>query len=172
MRTCVLSCFSRVQLRVTPWTAAHPASLSMGILQVRILAWVAMPSSRGSSQPRDRTHISCIPGGFLFYQSPWGSPIHTVMQMDVGPSLQSIFMVVSGDLTSLVPDRTENGHMRKSWWKKDFLTGVILGSSCSTLLHWSSPTQVIQLPTSQFSETTRLCLLSPSLDWCLETASN
>jgi len=29
------------------------------ILQARILEWVAMPSSRGSSQPRDRTHVSC-----------------------------------------------------------------------------------------------------------------
>jgi len=31
-----------------------------GILQVRILEWVAMPSSRGSSQPRDGTHVSYI----------------------------------------------------------------------------------------------------------------
>ena len=30
-----------------------------GILQARILEWVAMPSSRGSSQPRDRTPVSC-----------------------------------------------------------------------------------------------------------------
>ena len=29
-----------------------------GILQARALEWVAMPSSRGSSQPRDRTHVS------------------------------------------------------------------------------------------------------------------
>ena len=32
--------------------------LSMGILQTRILEDVAMPSSRGSSQPRDHTHVS------------------------------------------------------------------------------------------------------------------
>ena len=31
-----------------------------GILQARILEWVAMPSSRGSSWPRDWTHVSCI----------------------------------------------------------------------------------------------------------------
>ena len=36
-----------------PWTAAHQAPLSMGILQARILEWVAIPSSRGSSRPRD-----------------------------------------------------------------------------------------------------------------------
>ena len=38
-----------------------------GILQARILEWVAVPFSRGSSQARDRTQISCIEGGF-FYQ--------------------------------------------------------------------------------------------------------
>ena len=32
---------------------AHQAPLSMGILQARILEWAAVPSSRGSSQPRD-----------------------------------------------------------------------------------------------------------------------
>ena len=43
-----------------PMTRACQASLSMGILQARILEWVAMLSSRGSSQPRDRTLISYI----------------------------------------------------------------------------------------------------------------
>ena len=36
-----------------------------GILQARILEWVAFPFSRGSSQPRDRTQVSCITGGFF-----------------------------------------------------------------------------------------------------------
>ena len=31
----------------------------------RILEWVAFPFSRGSSQPRDRTQVSCIAGGFF-----------------------------------------------------------------------------------------------------------
>ena len=36
-----------------------------GILQPRILEWVAFPFSRGSSQPRDRTQVSCIAGRFF-----------------------------------------------------------------------------------------------------------
>ena len=36
-----------------------------GILQARILEWVAIPFSRGSSQSRDQTLISCIAGGFF-----------------------------------------------------------------------------------------------------------
>ena len=35
------------------------------ILQARILEWIAYPFSRESSQPRDRTLVSCIAGGFF-----------------------------------------------------------------------------------------------------------
>ena len=61
----MLSCFSPVQLFVIPWTVAHQAPLSIGFVQVRILEWVAMPFSRGSSQPRDLTQVSYIAGGFF-----------------------------------------------------------------------------------------------------------
>ena len=44
---------------------AHQAPLSIGILQARILEWVAMPCSRGSSQHRDWTQVSCMAGGFF-----------------------------------------------------------------------------------------------------------
>jgi len=40
---------------------AHQAPLSMGFL----LEWVAISSSRGSSQSRDQNHISCIAGRFF-----------------------------------------------------------------------------------------------------------
>ena len=46
-----------------PMDSSSP--LSMGILQARILEWVAMLSSRGSSQPRDQTQVSSIAGGFF-----------------------------------------------------------------------------------------------------------
>ena len=36
-----------------------------GVLQARILEWVAFPFSRGSSQPRDQTQVSHTAGGFL-----------------------------------------------------------------------------------------------------------
>ena len=54
---CVLS---RVRLFATPLAVAHQASSVHGILQTRTLEWVAMPSSSGSSPPRDRTLISCV----------------------------------------------------------------------------------------------------------------
>ena len=48
-----------------PRDCSPPGSLSIGILQARTLEWVATPSSRGSSQPRDRTQVSHIAGGFF-----------------------------------------------------------------------------------------------------------
>ena len=53
-----LSC---VQLFATPWTiyTVH------GTVQARILEWVSIPFSRGSSQPRDWNEVSCIAGGFF-----------------------------------------------------------------------------------------------------------
>ena len=61
---CVWS-LSHARLFATTWTAACQAPLSMRILQARILEWVGMSSSRGSSQPRDRSQVSCIAGGFF-----------------------------------------------------------------------------------------------------------
>ena len=55
---CGAESLSRVQLFATPWTVAHQAPLPMGILQATILEWIAMPSSRGSSQARDQSQVS------------------------------------------------------------------------------------------------------------------
>ena len=41
------------------------ASYFRGIFEARILEWIAMPSSRGSSRPRDQIWVSCIAGRFL-----------------------------------------------------------------------------------------------------------
>ena len=50
-----------------------PDSSVHGIFPARKLEWVAMPSSRRSSPPGDRTQVSCIAGGF-FAAEPPGKP--------------------------------------------------------------------------------------------------
>ena len=47
-----------------PWTIARQAPVHR-VLQARILEWGAVPFSMGSSQPRDRTPVSCIAGRFF-----------------------------------------------------------------------------------------------------------
>ena len=56
--------FSRlvVSYSCDPIDCSPPASSVHGILQTRILEWVAISFSRGSSQPRDKTWVSCIAG--------------------------------------------------------------------------------------------------------------
>ena len=51
-----------------PHDCSPPGSSVHGIFQARVLEWVAMPCSRGSSRPRSPTHASCsssIAGGFF-----------------------------------------------------------------------------------------------------------
>ena len=48
-----------------PLDWSSPGFSVHGILQARILEWVAIPSSKGSSWPRDQTQVSCITGRFF-----------------------------------------------------------------------------------------------------------
>ena len=54
-----------------------PSSSVYGIFQARILEWVATSYSRGSSRPRDQTHVSCVScivfsaGGFFTISTTW-----------------------------------------------------------------------------------------------------
>ena len=56
-----LSCFRLWD----PMACSLPSPSVHGILQARMLEWVAIPFSRGSSQPRDQTQVSLTAGGFL-----------------------------------------------------------------------------------------------------------
>ena len=79
---CVLCCFSHVQLFEPHglYPARLLCPLSMGILQARILKWVAMPSSRGSFQPRDKTQVSHT-AGRLYRLSHRGSPYRSLQSI-------------------------------------------------------------------------------------------
>ena len=94
------------QLCLTLWDpmdCSPPGSSIHGILQAGILEWAAMPSSRGSSQPRDWTHIShfCCTAGRFFTAEPPGKSIPTLQilatielppENPLGPLFQFSFM--------------------------------------------------------------------------------
>ena len=52
-----------------PRDCSPPGSSVRGILRARILEWVASPSSRGSSRPRDQTQVSCIAGRLAYHRT-------------------------------------------------------------------------------------------------------
>ena len=65
---CVCLCILVAQLYPTlcdPMDCSSPGSSVHGVLQARILEWVATPFSRGSSQHRDRTQVSHMAGRFF-----------------------------------------------------------------------------------------------------------
>ena len=57
-----------------PMDCNLPRSSVHGIFQARILEWVVIAYSRGSSQLRNRTQVSCIAGEFFYSLSQQGSP--------------------------------------------------------------------------------------------------
>ena len=73
---CVYVCVytQSCQILCDPIDCSPPGSSVHGIFQVRILDWVAISYSRGSSQPRDQTHISCVSciGRQILYYPPPG----------------------------------------------------------------------------------------------------
>ena len=80
---CKLSRFSCVQPTLCdPTDCSPPGSSDCGILQARILESVAMPSSRGSSQPRDWTpvsYVSCIGRWVLYHWHHLGSQVVLIL---------------------------------------------------------------------------------------------
>ena len=89
---CLLSRFNSVQLFASLWTVACQAPLSMGSLHARVLEWIAMPSSRGSSWLRDWTHISydsCIGCSLPAHPISWEAQPITILVYDNQSSLYS-----------------------------------------------------------------------------------
>jgi len=66
----------------------------MGILQARILEWVAMTSSRGFSHPRDRTQVSCIVVDTLLSEPP-GKPDMEYKYPATLPLIWDMFYTIS-----------------------------------------------------------------------------
>ena len=58
-----------------------PSSSVQGIIQARILEWVAISFSRGSSWLRDGTHVSCIAGRFFLTSEPPGSAAKEIWKL-------------------------------------------------------------------------------------------
>ena len=87
-----------------PIDCSLPGSSVYGILQTRILEWVAIPFSRGSSPPRDWTQVSYIAGRFFTTE-----PLAKTEGKKMDPFADSVWVVGSGVLpsgaTSMLPTK-------------------------------------------------------------------
>ena len=83
-----------------PMDCSPPGSSVHGIPQSRLLEWVAISFSKGSSQPRDQTWVSCIAGIFFTIWATRGTlKLHLHQWID-HPDSKDIFIDVSGVLKS------------------------------------------------------------------------
>ena len=106
LRKCeLLSC---VQLFGTPMDCSQPDSSVHGTFQSRILEWVAIPSPRGSSQPRDWTRISHIVDRFF--------TIWATREDQTEPLILQYYFLASIDGTPLQYSCLENPMDRGAWW--------------------------------------------------------
>ena len=83
-----------------PMDCSPPGSSVHGILQTRILEWVAMPFSRGSSRPSGQTHVSCVScmaDSFFTTSSTWEIPFTSFRSIQFS-SVQFSRSVVSNSL--------------------------------------------------------------------------
>ena len=81
-----------------PMDCSPPGSSVHGILQARIVEWIAISFSRGSSQPKDRTHIPCIAGEFFTIWAP-GSFLLERCWVPVDTKA-SLWLICPGELVS------------------------------------------------------------------------
>ena len=72
-----------------------PGSSVHSISQARILEWIAISLSRGSSQLRDKTHVSCIAGGFFIAEPPGKPILYTVVYYFIWQLRADKFFVIS-----------------------------------------------------------------------------
>ena len=90
-----------------------------GILQARILEWVAFPFSRGSSQPRDRTQIFCTAGGFFTSRAEREAPRRDMGLNDFLPECSLGFLCkfahCLGPSNLLFPHVTAFSHTYNPW---------------------------------------------------------
>ena len=96
------------------WAVCDPVNcmgLSVcGILQARILEWVAISSSGGSSWPRDQTQVPCIAGGFITELSGVPRGVFNFIQMPIVS-----FLVVPAQVAMCVFRRLKHEDLSRLW---------------------------------------------------------
>ena len=79
----LLLCYQSQKLKLFAQSCSLLGSSVHGILQKRVLEWVAISFSRGSSQPRDWTWVSCIAGRFFTNWTTREAPSYIVMESNL-----------------------------------------------------------------------------------------
>ena len=122
-----------------------PGSSVHGILQIRILRGVATSSSKASSQPRDRTHVSCIGRQILYHWATWETlhlPLYRSLLVfqklfchNLSEVLEQVVLILRFLKSSLVAQMVKNSPavqqtgfkiwVRRIPWRKQWLPNTV-----------------------------------------------
>ena len=103
-----------------PMDYSLPGFSVPGILQARILEWVAISFSRGSSQPRNQTWVSCIAGRFFTDWATW----ETLGRTDAEAEAPVLWLPDSKNwLTGKDPDAGKDWRQEEKWTTEDEMVG-------------------------------------------------
>ena len=96
VRYCVCSVAKLCLTLCNPVDCHPPGSSVHGIFQARILEWVAISSSRGSSGPRDQTHVSCVsrPGRQILYYCATGEAASEIPLQHFSVQFSSVQLLI------------------------------------------------------------------------------
>ena len=117
-------CTKSLQLYLTlddPRDCGPPGSTLHGILQARILEWVAIPFSRMSSQPKDQTHksyVSFIGRQVLYHQRHLGNLNDHIIGHKTSLNKFKSTEIISGIFSEPQWYETRNQPQKKKWEKK------------------------------------------------------
>ena len=133
-----------------PMDCSPPGSSVHGISQARVLEWAAMPTSRGSSRPRDRTCVSCSGRWILHSSRLWELHSQCAFCQDISPpdihflpletcGIEYVFMSMWASLAAQLVKNLPA--MRETWvqglgWEDPLEKGK--ATHCS-ILAWRSP---------------------------------
>ena len=112
-----------------PMDCSPPGSSVHGILQVETLEWVALPSFRGSSGPRDQTcvsSVSCIGRRVLYPSATWEAPVFLQIYLKkllVYYYFFSICNTKEGSVTFQLSESNSIQGQSSESWKENLGTG-------------------------------------------------
>ena len=151
---CCCVCGQSLQSCLTlhnPMDCSLPGSSVLGIFQTRILEWVAIPFSRGTSQPEDQTHASCTAGRFFTIGPPGKQTAQTNWGRSAGASLADSAGTLKGIYIVTLPS-----------------PGVVENLSFKTVSSLSHPSFLLQsiLPLFPFAIVSTFCARSSHYTAC------
>ena len=106
-----------------PMNCSPPASSVCGISQARILEWISISFSRGSSWPRDQTCISCLADRF-FTSEPPGKPLNNKWNLTVFEAKLHGMMQILNNSSMEVGIQSIRGFGRKKFQKRKSYTSI------------------------------------------------